>query len=497
MTDIELLTNISKKKESSKILKIGSSDESAVKALQTILNTFGYGKELSWDIYGADGNYGDCTAKAVDIFCAYNKIKASGRAVSGKTAERIIYLFTITDDLKIINDAIVAGELESRIKENGKYKAGISALQTLLAELGYKRQLKWNKFGADGDFGNCTVSALKKYADDQGYLDTGEELTEKLAESIMLKFRPYFGSEFLRETVAMDDLTKTTTGKNVIISDGSLSWTFRKFKKGLFTYGKKNPKDFIQSHPSTLSNFGLTPSAVNVMLAVSENEGNLDAVNTWDNAFLSFGMFQWTLGTSTNAGELAALLFKLKTKTPIAYLKYFSDYGLEVFQSSDTTGFLSLNGQNLISAAKKEQLRSATWAYRFWKAGQDEFVMAVEVEHAFSRIDGFYKSNSYKVDKYFISDLVTSEYGVALLLDNHVNRPGYLTDTLKNTLKESGLKNPESWKSADEAVFLEKYLEIRKDFGKTPMTDSDRRAMVTKKHVRRGTISDERGSFKI
>jgi hypothetical protein len=286
-------------------------------------------------------------------------------------------------------------------------------------------------------------------------------------------------------------------GKSIIISDGSFTWTFRKYKNGLFTYGKNKPKDFIDSHTTSLSNLGLSKSLINVMSAVSENAGNLDAVNTWDNAFLSFGMFQWTLGTSTNGGELAALLKKLKNKTPSVFEKYFYGNGLDVFEANNITGFVSVDGQVLNSASRKEKLRTPTWAFRFWKAGQDEIVMALEVEHASSRIHTFYKSSAYKVDKYYISDLITSEYGVALLLDNHVNRPGYLVDTLKIALKNCGLTSPNNWDTNDEEKFLDEYLTVRKTYGNLPMTDADGRALVTKKYVTNGIISKERGSFKI
>lgn len=497
MKDIDVIKDLHKKKQTQSILKYRSEKKESVKSLQNVLFELGFGRELKWDMYGADGDYGNCTATAVDTFCSYNKIKASGRAVSGKTAERIIYLYALIDHLKIINEAVQHGEIETRIKQKGRYKTGIAALQSLLAELGYTRQLKWNKYGADGDFGNCTTAALKKYAEVEGYLDSGEVLTDKLAESILQKFKPYFGSEFLRTTIKAHGLSQTISGKNIIISDGSLSWTFRKYQKGLFTYGKNRPKDFIVSHFSSLPNFGLTKSAINVMLSVSENEGNLDAVNTWDNAHLSFGMFQWTLGTATNPGELPALLNKIKTKAPTIFQKYFLEYGLDIFQANETTGFLKWDGQQIVTTSKKELMRDPVWAFRFWKAGQDDLIMAIEVEHAYSRIKTFYKSNSYKVENYFISDLVTSEYGVALLLDNHVNRPGYLVDTLTKALKNTGQTNPNTWNTGDEKTFLNEYLNVRKTFGRYPMTDSDGRAFVTKRYLTSGIISDTKDSFKI
>ncbi len=498
MKDIERIKKLHKKKETSKKLKLNSKDEKGIKALQSVLYDMGFGKELKWETYGEDGIYGECTQKAVETFCKHNKVRASGKTLSGKAAEKLIKRFELVDELELLNDALQEGDIETRIKENGRYKSGVSAMQTLLAELGYKRQLKWNKYGPDGEFGEATTSALKKYCENEGYLDDGTALTEKLAESIISKFKSFYGSQFLRETNQYGELTEIISGRSVMIADGKARWTFRKYKRGLFTYGKNKPKDFIETYVPTLSSMGMSDSSVNIMLSVSENEGNLDAVNTWDNSFLSFGMYQWTLGTSTNGGELAALLKKIKLKSPATFDRHFSSYELDVDEADDIAGYLSLNGRRLSNANGKEKLRTHEWAYRFWRAGQDEKVQALEVEHAQERIKLFYKSIHYKVaDKYFISDLVRSEYGVALVLDNHVNRPGYLTEILTTTLNNVDLGNPKNWDTEEEEKFLKEYLIVRKTFGKHPMTDADRRASVTKKYLRNGIISDQRGSFAI
>ena len=71
---------------------------------------------------------------------------------------------------------------------------------------------------------------------------------------------------------------------------------FTVHKKGVFCIGGQKPGDFIRDNREQLLGLGLSDSGVNTIAAVSANEGRLDAVNTWDKCFLSFGMFQWTLG---------------------------------------------------------------------------------------------------------------------------------------------------------------------------------------------------------
>jgi hypothetical protein len=43
---------------------------------------------------------------------------------------------------------------------------------------------------------------------------------------------------------------------------------------------------------------------------------------------------------------------------------------------------------------------------------------------------------------YYISELITSEYGISLILDNHVNRPGYLKPCLEKAMQQAKLPDP-------------------------------------------------------
>ena len=122
-------------------------------------------------------------------------------------------------------------------------------------------------------------------------------------------------------------------------------------------------------------------------------------------------------------------------------------------------------------------------------------MQTIEIRHALSRINTFYRSNSYRVRGNFIADLITSEYGVGLLLDNHVNRPGYVKPCLDKALAQTGLANPQNWDTADERKLIGAYLAIREKHGRYPMTDAAKRAAVTRRYLDDGIISDERGSF--
>jgi hypothetical protein len=271
----------------------------------------------------------------------------------------------------------------------------------------------------------------------------------------------------------------------------------RLHRKGMYRIGLQEPETFIGNHREKLLEVNLTDSEMNVIFATSENERNLDAINTWDNQFISFGMFQWTAGGPGKPGELPALIKIVKERYPDNFQHYWGQFGLDVVNVDNKTGWFSYRGKKLTSAADKAMLREHIWAYRFARAGADIEVQAAQILHAINRINQFYFVKSSKLDSYALVDLITSEYGVALLLDNHVNRPGYLRGCVAAALERSNLTAEEMARGGDEEErrVIKNYLDIRQTYGRNPMTDARQRASVTRGYVVDGIISDGRGSF--
>jgi len=271
----------------------------------------------------------------------------------------------------------------------------------------------------------------------------------------------------------------------------------RLHRKGLYRVGLREPETFITNHREKLQEVNLTVSEVNVILATAENEGNLDAVNTWDNQFISFGMFQWSAGGPGKPGELPALLQVIKTRYPDDFQHYWAQFGLDVDAVGTKTGWFSYRGKRVVSAADKALLREHVWAYRFARAGADIEIQAAQIRHAINRVNQFYFANSSQLAGYALADLITSEYGVALLLDNHVNRPGYVRSCVAEALIRSNLTAAELQAGGDEEeqLVIKNYLDIRQTYGKWPMTDARQRAAVTRGYVVDGHISETRASF--
>jgi hypothetical protein len=262
---------------------------------------------------------------------------------------------------------------------------------------------------------------------------------------------------------------------------------------GFRTSGTTSMASFVTAAGARFA--ALAPSLLRVMRAVSANEGNLEAINSYDNAFLSVGLFQWTAGTDGNPGELAGLLDRVRGVAPAVFAEYFGSFGLNAVVAPAqpgrlVSGLLEIDGAQLTSGAAKAVLRSAVWAYRFWRAGNDDTVRQAQVEHAAARVATFYDAS---IGTRKVRDYVTSEYGVALLLDEHVNRPGHVPGTLANAVavfvQSTGRADPGTWNDADEAQLLQSYLSERVS---TSMTNSDARAQSI---AASGLAATARGSF--
>ncbi|MCB1179947.1 MAG: hypothetical protein KDK36_20385, partial [Leptospiraceae bacterium] len=239
---------------------------------------------------------------------------------------------------------------------------------------------------------------------------------------------------------------------------------------------------------------GFSDSEIKVLSAISSNEGLFDALNTYDGAFLSFGIQQWNLGGGSNPGELPALLMVLKDKFPNTFNKFFGKYGMDInIPKNGQTGFLLLDGRILKDPIKKKEIQENIWLLRFMKAGQDYNVAYIQMEYSINRLKMFYTIPNKNLDSYALSDLLTSEYSVAQLLDTHVNRPAFVYGLVKKTLIELNLRPVDLInKEIKEFDFMEKFLKLRKDYtekqGQNPMTHSTDRGNSIKS---KGLLTDK------
>jgi hypothetical protein len=285
-----------------------------------------------------------------------------------------------------------------------------------------------------------------------------------------------------------DNGTITVSGNDALIP-GTTTRFARRQGPGFMTIGVTTIQTYLASVGGVLP--GVSPSRIRVIQAVAPNEGRLEAINSYDNSFLSFGILQWTAGPAGEGGELPGFIQRLKQEQPAAYQNLLGTHGVDMVPIKPLhTGHISIGGQVLKTAAEKTPLREALWAYRFWRAGHDDTVRACELKHALSRIDDF--MGLQLAGGRPVSAFLTSEIGVALLFDEHVNRPGHVPGTLRDGLNASGLsQDPTGWTDADEATLLQNYIDKR---NLTNMTSSAQRAAAIFA-IPAAQLSRGRGSF--
>lgn len=189
------------------------------------------------------------------------------------------------------------------------------------------------------------------------------------------------------------------------------------------------------------------------ILEVYRNEGGraIEAINQYDNAFLSVGLFQWILGTGGGSGELPGL-FSVDNLPADAFEDLLGKWGLEhtgVAESKATPGIwygrFKLDGSTIQTADFKEELRSFRWAYRFYKACQDPRLQLAQYKRALGRLRGILRIDLNAPgckEPINAAQLLQSEQLRALALDQYVNRPGHVWRALQDCVL--ALYNPKS-----------------------------------------------------
>ena len=458
------------------LLKKKSEDKSLVRATQVLLYSLGFGDLLGWEKYKADGDYGGGTSRAIASFIDKHDKEGNGESLNADILSLMHNQYALLPGLRALQHSLDNNNLNNYYGSN----KGQAELQQLT---------------------KASNIVLESSTPTRGE-----------AETIINKMKEWYGdgwqtSVLPSKSEGQDVTSKRIRNSSLKLSDPWISVNVKKHKKGVYTVGSSKPSNFIASPAvqDALIENNYSQSAIRVITPVSKHEGNLDAVNTWDNSFISFGMFQWTLGAKKNKGEIAALLNRIQEDESEAFEEHYGQFGLGVAQdSSRTIGYLTYKGENLVSPAAKAVLRTDEWAFRFWKSGQDPRIQFFEIIHALDRIRSFYHHDNYRpAGKIYIDELNTSEYGVALLLDHHVNRPGHLmnykigkNDIIGRALKNAGLidSDPNNWSTNEESQLIEAYLPLRY---KSSMTHSRDRAKKIRKVLDGRELSNERGSFSL
>jgi peptidoglycan hydrolase-like protein with peptidoglycan-binding domain len=514
MVDVEPLYDLLRTNSVSQYLSRRTNNR-YVSTLRQLLNELGFTRELQWSRLGADYNYGEETVLAVRAFAQKNRLSSNGIAVTPTMAIRMIQRYEMIEGISLLQQGLEQNSISSLFRPMDPNNYGTQQLVIMLQSLGF--------------YESDIPEALRQYALSQNlFFEDGTRLTAPLGRALLADLLPSYGDEFrlqsqapsppdnTDEEIAQPEppvitpvaplpskkLEVTEGSRKVAVSDGELQIEFIKRDLGVYTRGYQNVVNHIHTYHDKLINLDLTEASMAVVESVAKNEGNLDAINTYDRGFVSLGIFQWTMGSGPGAGELAALLKKIKTVYPHAFRVFFQSFGIDTSEDTNTTyGYLTYNGRRIAEPHLKDQFREPEWAFRFWRAAQNVDVQSIQVKHALDRLNNFYWKDSFRVNGYGLNEVITSSYGVALLLDNHVNRPAWVDNCVELAMTTTGLTDsPNNWTDAEEKRLIEAYLKIREDYtenGYAPMTKARERARGMYADLRQGLLSEQRGSFQV
>lgn len=190
-----LLESALKKGNINQSLFKGSSDKVLITDLQRTLFELGFRKELKWDNYQADGDYGRATTDAVAAFAKRNNHPSDGTSVSDALAKLILQRHDFLPEMYILWQ-IHTSDLRTKKYISKGTRMSITAIQVFLNTEGYGEQLNFAKFGADGFYGNSTRNAVMKYASDNNIQSDGDLLSRPLIDLFLKDINQYYGSKW-------------------------------------------------------------------------------------------------------------------------------------------------------------------------------------------------------------------------------------------------------------------------------------------------------------
>jgi len=470
------LSELLRRGEVQQVLHRGSSARSYVRPLQVVLYGLGFGEELKWERYLADGDYGPSTARALRAFMAPQQVSGDGETVEPELLRLLLLYYRSLPALRAFISAKQNQRLQDTYRPVGDRWDDYQTLR-------WAARLPAAEAPPSEEEAAQLLQALRKRLG-RGWENAWHETDGIDSEEAPQVYKPWWGAHR--------------------VSNRLVKGKFPSKNNGYYLFGEEAPQAFLSLYRSEFEARGLSDSLVRIMLPVSANEGRLDAINSYDNAFFTFGMFQWTLGVEDYKGELPALLQRIQQEYPDAFEYYYGRYGIEVDAVSGHRGYLRLNGRRVDLPSEKAAFRSLLWAFRFWVSGLDPRVQFAQVLHAMGRLHQFKHHVSYRpLGRFYIDELITSEYGMCLLLDHHVNRPGHLmnysigrVDILGQAMRDAGLDTSlvANWGDDEEARLIEAYLSRRYQ---SSMTHARSRARRIREAMGRGELSAQRHSFQM
>jgi hypothetical protein len=206
----------------------------------------------------------------------------------------------------------------------------------------------------------------------------------------------------------------------------------------------------------------MTQEEFDIIGAMSINEGNIDAVQSWDSEVVTAGAMQKTINSSGN-GELPTQIAKFKTQNLAAYNELFSHCGWDV-QGSGTSAKVTYTHQTLTSgnAITGSELKTLIRngfdeaAYTSHHSSQhtpappniplasllqatsDTRYISLQVDDFIERYHAVMAKVVPNTEGLTVSQVFYTKLGRATALDEDVNRPSHVVNDIKNAIHHIG-----------------------------------------------------------
>nr|WP_294976648.1 hypothetical protein [uncultured Pseudomonas sp.] len=194
-----------------------------------------------------------------------------------------------------------------------------------------------------------------------------------------------------------------------------------------------------------------------IICVMTENEGKIEAVQSYDSELITAGAMQKTVNPS-GAGELPAQVLKFKNSHPSLYAEHFEARGWHLDTSGDQPEMYYQsdeweNGDKLEGEALKDSLRKDCSAASFNHVIDclpvASMACAISTpEYITLQIMDFIERlrralSTVPTDYSFTAGtLFKSKLGKALVLDEHINRPGNVADDIGKALDDFFAAHP-------------------------------------------------------
>ncbi|MCC6554635.1 MAG: hypothetical protein IT372_16770 [Polyangiaceae bacterium] len=232
---------------------------------------------------------------------------------------------------------------------------------------------------------------------------------------------------------------------------------------GLSLAGAPSLADFIAANeaevrPLLSADATAQDDRIAVLSAVSPNEGGMNAVNTWDTAFLTTGPLQYTVGTTTKPGELPAAVCALDDLDVSTALRDFLvDLGFEASPATPadqsasqwsrdvvarvSRGYLFVDSHKIRATADKDLLR---YSHVVHQMTGKRFALHPDkrIEDWYTALIGVCSDRITQIGLIMLTfdtlvrDVVRTRLQLALLLDLHVNYPHGVVSSLNGALSD-------------------------------------------------------------